>query len=40
MAGAVNLPGMQTKPHMPTLVWAVLAVLLVVFLYHMMRGRR
>jgi len=40
MAGAVNLPSVQSKPHVPTLVWALIAIVAVVIVYHMIAGHR
>lgn len=34
------LPTMQTKPHVPTLVYAVVAVVVLILLYHFIAGRR
>lgn len=31
---------MQTKPHVPTLVWAILVVVAAILIYHVAAGRR
>lgn len=37
--GAMNLPTTQ-KPHAPTLVMAIVAILVVVIVYHLMMGAK
>lgn len=34
------LPKMDTKPHAPTLVYAIVAVVAVVLVYHFLKGKR
>lgn len=34
------LPSMQTKPHVPTLVYALVAVVALILLYHVFAGRK
>lgn len=34
------LPDVQSKPHMSTLMWAVIIAVVLLGLYHLMAGRR
>jgi hypothetical protein len=34
------LPGMATKPHAPTLVYSIVLIVVVIFLYHVVAGKR